>query len=60
MFEILIIRARRRRMRETSLAGISHEEGLSSDDEETPSQRIIDDETISNFLFITKVINMIF
>ena len=46
-FNNIYLRARRRRIRESSLTGISHEEGLSSDDEEPPSQRIIDDETIS-------------
>lgn len=34
----LFFRSRRRRMRENTLEGVSHEEGLSTDDEETNSE----------------------
>ena len=38
--EDFAFRARRRRLREDTLEGVSHEDGLSTDDEETNSEII--------------------
>ncbi|KHJ88487.1 GC-rich sequence DNA-binding factor-like protein, partial [Oesophagostomum dentatum] len=50
-------RARRRREREGTLAGVSHEEGLSSDDDEPTSQQLADQQAAAE---IDTALNMVF
>ncbi|KAL6728999.1 hypothetical protein Aduo_000094 [Ancylostoma duodenale] len=50
-------RARRRREREGTLAGISHEEGLSSDDDEPTSQQLADQQAAAE---IDTALRMVF
>ncbi|VDL84481.1 unnamed protein product [Nippostrongylus brasiliensis] len=50
-------RARRRREREGTLAGVSHEEGLSSDDDEPTSQQLADQQAATE---IDTALNMVF
>lgn len=42
-------KGKRRRDREGKISGMSHEEGMSSDDEEVTSQMVNDRETLGNF-----------
>lgn len=48
------MRSRRRRMRENTLEGVSHEEGFSTDDEETNSELVARQQSISRFFLAGK------
>ncbi|MCP9261102.1 hypothetical protein DINM_004190 [Dirofilaria immitis] len=49
-------RSRRRRMRENTLEGVSHEEGLSTDDEETNSEIVVRQQSIDEIRAAANVV----